>query len=118
MLWVFNAAPHPTHGVRLGVVLLFLSSLLFFFCRGGQGVRVLVVAMSDFICSGLIPLLPTFFLGAVEVANEFSIVFPVCIWIVLICFWMVDEVILWSIHLQGAVMDLGQCFSTLASRYR
>jgi len=62
--------------------------------------------------------LSTFFLRAVEVANGFSIVFPVCIWIVLICFWMVDEVILWSTHLQGAVMDLGQCFSTLTSRYR
>jgi len=52
------------------------------------------------------------------VANGFSAIFPVRIWIVFIWFWMVDEVILWSTHLQGAVMDLGQCFSTLTSCYR
>jgi hypothetical protein len=50
--------------------------------------------------------------------NGFNTVFPVCIWIVLIWFWMAEEMILWSTHLQGAVMDLGRCFSTLTGHYR
>ena len=80
-------APDLTHGSKFGANL--LSS--FFLLPRGKGAGSSDFHMGDFICSGSISLFYPQSLEAVEVANGFNAVYPVCIWIVSIWFWMVDE---------------------------